>query len=240
MNCALLMEQPKQLSHYSVIKSGDIFYISNFLSEEEERNLISKIYNVPPAKWVNLSHRRLQTYPTQLLKGSVLPTKEGLPQWLVEPFVKRMQYLGIWLESPHKTANHCLINEYSPGQGIMPHEDGPVYFPMVATVSLQDSIVLDIYNKTEDASRDIAYRIYQEPRSLLITTGSLYTDYLHGIQEIDIDYDLDHNTVANWSLLRAETREKISQCDGKIYRSRPRISLTFRDVKKVLNLTRLL
>lgn len=77
-----------------------------------------------------------------------------------------MKQFGIWNDSPHLTANHCLINRYEPGEGIMPHEDGDVYYPMVATVSLNDAIVLDIYRKELNAGgeRVLAHRIYQEPR----------------------------------------------------------------------------
>lgn len=32
--------------------------------------------------------------------------------------------------------NHVLVNEYQPGQGIMAHQDGPLYTPAVAILSL--------------------------------------------------------------------------------------------------------
>ena len=31
--------------------------------------------------------------------------------------------------------NHVLVNEYKPGDGIMPHTDGPAYVPIVATIT---------------------------------------------------------------------------------------------------------
>jgi alkylated DNA repair protein alkB family protein 6 len=46
-----------------------------------------------------------------------------------------------------------LINEYKAGEGIMPHEDGPAYATVVATVSLAGSIVLDLYEKVTGHSR---------------------------------------------------------------------------------------
>ena len=33
------------------------------------------------------------------------------------------------------------------GQGILPHEDGPLYFPTVTTISLGSHAVLDFYRK---------------------------------------------------------------------------------------------
>lgn len=35
--------------------------------------------------------------------------------------VARIEKLGIFDSAPHGI-NHCLVNEYLPGQGIMPHE----------------------------------------------------------------------------------------------------------------------
>ncbi|KAK9465677.1 hypothetical protein V1512DRAFT_228116 [Lipomyces arxii] len=212
------------------------YYIPDFISDAEEHFLLQKITNAPLSKWTVLSNRRLQAWPTQLLKGSVLPTTDALPTWLDDPLVQRMVSLDIWRQSPHDRANHCLINEYEPGQGIMPHEDGDVYHPVVATVSLQDGIVLDIYRKTEDGKREIVYRIYQEPKSLLITTEDMYTDYLHGIQDIDVDKSLYRDTVANWDFLSDDTKQRIELSGGDLKRKRARVSLTFRDVKKVRNL----
>lgn len=71
--------------------------------------------------------------------------------------------------APHKAPNHVLVNEYKPGEGIMAHEDGAAYWPVVATVSLGASIVLDIYEKGEEPIGGLKddrkrYRILQEPR----------------------------------------------------------------------------
>ncbi|KAK9367981.1 hypothetical protein V1509DRAFT_624984 [Lipomyces kononenkoae] len=216
------------------------YYIPDFLTEEEEKSLIQKIQSVPSARWTVLSHRRLQAWPTQLLHGSILPTADAIPNWLADSIVPRTIDLGIWNASPHACANHCLINEYEPGQGIMPHEDGDVYYPMVATVSLSAGIVLDIYGKSEDGPRKVTYRIYQEPRSLLVTTDELYTKFLHGIQEIFLDEHLNSNTVSNWDLLSNEAKENIERNGGVVERRMKRISLTFRDVKKVRNLAKIL
>jgi hypothetical protein len=49
--------------------------------------------------------------------------------------------------------------------------------------------------------KEETFRILQEPGSLLITTDCVYGDYLHGIEEVTIDKDLNENTIANWSLL---------------------------------------
>ena len=39
--------------------------------------------------------------------------------------------------------NHVLLNEYQPGQGILPHTDGPLYEQITATLSLGSDIVIE-------------------------------------------------------------------------------------------------
>jgi len=157
-----------------------------------------------------------------------------MPPWLTTPVVDRISSLGIFEGAPHGI-NHCLINEYLPGQGIMPHEDGDAYFPVVATVSLGGSLVLDVTEKRKesgDSDELKRWRLLQEPRSLLLTTGSAYTDTLHGIAEVTEDFDLTPATVANWSLLGDQT---LIEANGGCNTRNDRVSLTYRDVKKVSN-----
>lgn len=127
------------------------------------------------------------------------------------------------------------MNEYAPGQGIFPHEDGSAYHPVVATVSLGSHIVLDIYakkpHKSGEREEKPRWRILQEPRSLLITTAALYRDHLHGIAETDVDEDLNEEGVVNWGLVGG--REDFE--DG-VKKREVRVSLTFRDVLKVKKL----
>lgn len=164
--------------------------------------------------------------------------------------IDRFKVLGIFNHTPHKQPNHVLINEYNRGEGIMPHEDGSAYADVVATVSLGASLCLEITPKPmeEDESPDrteaavgtpgalpsseysIPTRILQEPRSLLITTGQAYKDLLHGISPIEIDENLNADTVANWNLLSDSTA--FEEAGGRNERG-TRVSLTYRDVLKV-------
>lgn len=100
----------------------------------------------------------------------------------------------------------------------------------MCTVSLGASICLNLYRNKEDGALDPdpAWRIIQEPRSLLITTATLYTDYLHGISDIKQDIDLSADTIVNWPLLR----DHEAFASGQSVRQ-TRTSLTYRDVLKV-------
>lgn len=101
---------------------------------------------------------------------------------------------------------------------------------MVCTVSLGASLCLNLYRSKEDGALDPepAWRILQEPRSLLITTDKLYTDYLHGIADTDEDLDLSADTIVNWPLLR----DPEAFASGRNPRQ-TRTSLTYRDVLQV-------
>ncbi|KAL5366164.1 hypothetical protein BJX96DRAFT_169701 [Aspergillus floccosus] len=220
----------------------DAFYIADFITEEEEELLLQKITTAPLPRWTHLSHRCLQTWPSALSKSNTL-IDSPLPAWLVSPIITpRFDSLGIFADAPHGAPNHVLVNEYRPGQGIMPHEDGAAYYPLVATVSLAAPIVLDLYSKggADDADADAdadkrhrqpQHRILQERRSLLVTRGKIYTEFLHGIAETTADEDLGAESICNWDLLREP-----QQFRGVRVKRETRISLTYRDVLKVAKL----
>jgi len=76
---------------------------------------------------------------------------------------------------------------------IQPHEDGPRYYPVVATVSLGSHSVFNYYQyEEEDAITTVSrgegriinmnptLSVLLEPRSLVISCGDKYTSHLHG------------------------------------------------------------
>ncbi|KPM37291.1 hypothetical protein AK830_g9268 [Neonectria ditissima] len=211
---------PASLEHARIAAlPQSAFYIPNYISEEEEQMILEKIAAAPRPRWKQLTHRRLQTWPSDLIKNKLL--EAPLPSWLENPVIPRLLALPVQEQdnehifngSPHKRPNHVLINEYPPGIGIMPHK-------------LRRRCVLARCFKDDGAlDPEPAWRILQEPRSLLITTEQLYTDYLHGIADIEEDVELSAENVANWSLLR----DTDVFADGRNVRE-TRTSLTYRDV----------
>lgn len=129
--------------------------------------------------------------------------------------------------------NQCLINEYKPGQGIMPHSDGPAYNPCVATLSLGSGILLKLIPfPTSDniihppsSPPPPPLQVYLPANSLFVLKGSLYKDYMHGIDEVCID-EINPDTL-NYHRLPLDLRQQET-----IERS-TRISLTFRMAKEV-------
>ncbi|KAI0902273.1 hypothetical protein F4806DRAFT_490744 [Annulohypoxylon nitens] len=213
------------------------YYISDFITQDEEEAILEKITSAPKPRWKQLTHRRLQTWPSDLVNNKLMDAP--LPAWLNDPIVPRLKSIrlsntlgspDIFSDSPHQKPNHVLINEYPPGIGIMPHKDGAAYHPVVCTVSLGASLCLNIYKSKDDGSLDPkpVWRILQEPRSLLITTSALYTEFLHGIEDITEDVELSGSTIANWELLRSPD-DFAGGCNIR----KTRTSLTYRDVMKV-------
>lgn len=143
--------------------------------------------------------------------------------------------------STHGRPNHCLVNEYKPGQGISMHEDGNAYWPVVATVTLGGYGVLDVRRKRcsipagDQASlrsrREPVekWRILQERGSLLITRGDVYENCLHGIEEVERDEGLEE--CANWGMVVRK-----EEFEGGRGERATRVSLTFRDVLRVKKL----
>lgn len=211
------------------------YYIPNFLNEAEEDHITREIAKLSEKKWTILSHRKLLSLPSQLT-GTARDTliDAPMPDFLSNYILERFSGLRVFGDSPHGAPNHCLVNAYEPGQGIMPHTDGPAYFPVTATVSLNSHTILNIYEKNEQGEREASprWRILQEPRSLLITTGNMYTDTLHGINEITEDEDLGPESIVNWSMLG----DRKPFDSGSAQRIGTRISLTYRDVPKVRRL----
>ena len=215
---------------------SSIYYIPAFLPTSACDTLLTTVISIPPQRWTNLSHRRLLSLPSPLTSKNrdTLLASSSLPSFLTDEILPRFENLGIFNDSPHRAPNHVLVNEYLPAQGIMPHEDGPAYHPVTATVSLGSPTVLDIYAKSVSGSTDNArkhWRILQEPGSLLVTMGECYTNTLHGIADVEVDQDLGNGTIANWDLLEDKNQFR----EGRNVRE-TRVSLTYRDVRKVFQM----
>lgn len=251
--------RPMELQSYAVPGLTGVYYIPDFVSEDEEAYMIRKITESPQQKWKVMPNRRLQTWGGEIMKNRLLP--QPMPPYIVEfpNVIGRIQQTGAFHSSPHGRPNHVILNEYLPGQGIMPHEDGPSYHPVVATLSLGSHAVFHYYRYKDGGGareepettptldgkgRPIdptpVASVFLEPRSLIITTGELYVNHLHGIDEVEQDVFPDPGTavgsstaIANVMQLGDEAIRRVVQ-DGGVLKREVRYSLTCRDVEKVM------
>lgn len=72
---------------------------------------------------------------------------------------ERISKLGIFNDPDSKDnklmkPNHCLVNEYigAEAAGILPHQDGPAYLPIVATLSLESHTIYEFHSYLDDDS----------------------------------------------------------------------------------------
>lgn len=164
VNCALDLEPYR-------VEPG-LWYVPNYISSELEADLIGEILGQPASTWVSLRGRRLQNWGG-IVTSAGLYDPSPLPTWL-SVFSQRLLAEGLFPSAP----NHALINDYLPGEGIMPHTDGPAYYPKVAIVSLGADTAFQFW--TMGRIPNVTLRA--EPRSLLVFSDMYYTDLLHGIE----------------------------------------------------------
>lgn len=129
-----------------------------------------------------------------------------------------------------------LVNEYLPNQGIMPHADGPLFHPVVSTISCGSHTILRFYkqitgivdsctdgNKCEDRAN--MHCLLLEPRSLLIIKDDLYHEYLHSIDEVSQD-------TINTDVRNIDRCIQFKEYIGHTIARKRRLSLTIRHVPK--------
>jgi hypothetical protein len=116
--------------------------------------------------------------------------------------------------------NHVLVNEYTGNQGIMPHTDGPLYYPKTATLSIGNSVLLYFQKRLTtheigQVENPVERQVLLENKSLVVFEKEAYTNYCHGIDDavVLVEY-------ASPVCLNAEQETRVTRGH--------RISLTFR------------
>ncbi|KXZ45946.1 hypothetical protein GPECTOR_49g530 [Gonium pectorale] len=136
--------------------------LPDYVGPAEEEALLREV-RASKAKWVQLSGRRLQNHGGVVHTKGLIPAP--LPSWL-GPLLRRLAAEGgddgggegsggggLYGGRP---PNHVLVNSYHPGEGIMPHEDGPAYHPVVAILSLGAPAVLRFRRKPRRGGEESA------------------------------------------------------------------------------------
>ncbi|OCH92553.1 hypothetical protein OBBRIDRAFT_726611 [Obba rivulosa] len=253
------------LAPFHVDNTDNIFYVPDFVTRREEELLLRKITESPLPKWKHLANRRLQIWGGDMTANRLL-IPQPMPSFIDEypNLISRIRDTGAFDSSPHGAPNHVILNEYLAGQGIMPHEDGPAYYPTVATLSLGSHTLFHYYRYKPDIDPENTdgcetgraidtqpiLSVLLEPRSLIITQSSLYDSHLHGIDSITEDFfaaaipPVSGETayvppVSNAYLLTGAA-ERDAVMRGGVLQRGTRYSLTFRDVARVANGARLL
>jgi len=210
------------MDKYRVHKARDsVHYVPEFISPAEERQLLERVYAAPKPRWTQLAHRRLQNWGG--LPHNMGMLAQPIPEWLQGP-MDRIHALGVFGEL---RPNHVLVNEYLPGQGILPHTDGPLFSPVITTVSLGSPTLLDLYTPRSDQQEEsspprLLGSVLLEPRSLVVIRHEAYHSLLHGIRDTTED------------LISTHVFNPGGRTEGERLERATRVSLTIRNVPKVL------
>ncbi|KAJ3178060.1 hypothetical protein HDU87_003840 [Geranomyces variabilis] len=205
-----------------------LHYIPALFTPTESAALLQKVYACkacPP--WTSLRSRRAKTVGAVVVGAKYEnenenehPAERGrenkettrgvirypFPPWL-ETVVDRVMQTGVsWGEQADGEEqavrpNSCLVNEYAVGQGIFAHRDGPAFHPLVATVSLGGTGVLELEKaeKLDDDDTDNSREptqssilspcsVFLEPGSLLVLSGEAYESWTHAMPPREEDF----------------------------------------------------
>lgn len=153
-----------------------VLYADGVLPEGLAKELVTAI-DADPSPWVELKKRRLRNIGGTVTSAG-LTEQHPLPPYL-RSLARALVTAGLFPEELEP--NHVLLNDYPAGQGIMPHTDGPAYFPRVCTISLLSSCLLHFRSSL---SAPPAMEVLLRPNSLVCFTGEAYETFLHGIASV--------------------------------------------------------
>lgn len=147
--------------------------------------------------------------------GSIL---EPLPSYLKE-LAERLKTYQVFAEEP----NQALVNEYTKEGGIDFHNDGPLFRPCAAILSLLSPCLIQF--KSEVGNTEKCHPpVLLEPNSLLVFKDDAYKTHKHGILCNPVE---TFKELANQSLLSSVPET------SSVKRGPKRISITMRCVHKV-------
>jgi alkylated DNA repair dioxygenase AlkB len=146
-----------------------------FVSETEEQTLLAAVDSGP---WITSLRRRVQHHGYRYDYKARAVDREmylgPLPAW-IEGVVTRLLAAEVFPVAP----DQLIVNEYEPGQGIAAHVDCvPCFGPVVASLSLGSSCVMDLSRPSIDAVSSI----FLAPRGLLVLRDEARYAWRHAIR----------------------------------------------------------
>ncbi|XP_072941626.1 tRNA (carboxymethyluridine(34)-5-O)-methyltransferase ALKBH8 [Epargyreus clarus] len=189
--------------------------IEDFISEEEERQLIELFDWVEPS---SLKNRQVKHYGYEFRYGSndvdlTSPLEKHIPDQC-NLFWERLREHGVDFETP----DQLTVNKYSPGQGIPSHVDRHSSFGnTIISVSLGSSVVMDWRHHSGKY-----VPIVLPAKSILVMQGEARYDWQHGIQSRTWDPIIEMRTEGD--PVKIVTHETVPRGT--------RMSLTFRKTRE--------
>lgn len=238
------------LKDFLVPNLKTVYYFPSLIDEETQILILDSLYSEENQnKWVQLNYsaRRLQKYGGEVSPDG-LRNKEELPDFLqkLAHYLMNNELFPHFKENSSIKLNHCLVNEYPDGIGIMPHTDGPLYYPYVMILSLGSYCSFNFYEDyAKYKNEEPVGKLLIEPRSLLIFTEDCYSKLLHCIEDkkndsLFIKWDNEKKCIINCNYdnitltdyWKGLDKEKINQTGfvEDIFPRNKRLSITIRHV----------
>jgi alkylated DNA repair dioxygenase AlkB len=168
----------KLLQFKSNMEIPGLVLINDFITEKEEMQLLQRINS---SKWNTTLKRRTQhygyiyDYKSRGLAEKTLP----IPDWC-NFIIERL------LENGYGPYDQCIVNEYTPGQGIAPHIDSVTAFEeTVVSLSLASDIYMEFTPPTGLKVNDI----HLKRRSAVCLTKDARYKWKHSIATKKYDID---------------------------------------------------
>jgi len=157
-----------------------VFLVEEWLPVETEVQLIAHL-RARAKEFVQLRGKRTARF------GGLVGNNGEFDQEPLPPFLEQLCSVVGTAGFPETigTPNHVLVNHYQPGEGIMPHTDGPAYEPLAASLSLCSAVTFNFWcdHAHSTSGRPPALSVLLPPRSLLIFQEEAYTSHLHSVAD---------------------------------------------------------
>ena len=188
-----------------------VLYNRDFLNAAQRDKLVQWLHGLPESSNNELGKWNSMKYA----KRRVCMFEDTLPLPLSQ-LAHLLVDVGVF--DTQNIPNHVLVNEYCNSQGIMPHTDGPLYYPKTATISIGNEVLLYFKRRLSThqigmVENPVVLQVLLENGSLVVFSDDAYAEYCHGIDHVLVEY-------ASMDCLNAKEGTRVSRGD--------RISLTFR------------
>lgn len=166
-----------------------LYYIPNYLTEEEHYNILQFFKNSDEWKHINnyKNSRRVIHYGYNYAYNRSGIKKIGkIPKFFIDLVNTERINNAIGFNLINSDMEQLIINEYKPGQGIANHIDNTKFFgPIILCLSVGSEIEIEFSNG------NIKKNLCIEPKSLYIMTKDARYKWKHGIAKKIYNYNKD-------------------------------------------------
>ena len=223
--------------------TSGLFYLPDFVTEGEEQQLLKAVRcHKNQGRWTTGNGgRRVANWGG---RPSHVTVTEALPTWATAIrdalFSRNVFSADDKNKGKHVKPNHVLVNEYASPHGIPAHNDGDVYAPCVAILTLQGDALIDFWenddgdvcaigeDERENDEEDLRIendlpkptpraQVMLRRRSLLVYKNEAY-ELRHGIRRAYTD------VIGNECVNLASANVEI---DDRVQRGNTRVSIVF-------------